>query len=108
MEKSPVTVISFPLAPQEEIIDLNHVSVSINGGTPMKWAWVMTTISADWNNRISLEGGEDVILIGRAKITDYPYQMNADNAIPGTINFTDFGLYISGKVYSDHNNTRCY
>ncbi len=93
---------------KEEIIDLNHVSVSINGGSPMKWAWVMTTISADWNNRIYLDAGEDVILIGRAKITDYPYQMNADNAIPGTINFTDFGLYISGKVYSDHNNTRCY
>ena len=93
---------------KEEVIDLNHVSVSINGGNPMKWNWVLTTIGADWNNKIYLEGGEDVILIGRAKITDYPYQMNADNAIPGAINFTDFGLYITGKVYSDHNNTRCY
>ena len=93
---------------KEEIIDLNRAAVTINGGSPMKWAWVLTTVSADWNNRITLEGGEDVILIGRAKITDYPYQMNADNAIPGTINFTDFGLYISGSVYSDHNNTRCY
>ena len=93
---------------KEEIIDLNHTAVSINGGSPMKWDWVMTTISADWNNKIALDGGEDVILIGRAKVTDYPYQLNADNAMTGAVNFLDYGLYITGKVYSDHNNTRCY
>ena len=93
---------------KEEVIDLNHAAVSINGGSPITWAWVMTTISADWNNRIYLDGGEDVILIGRAKVTDYPYQLNADNAMSGAVNFTDYGLYITGKVYSDHNNTRCY
>ncbi len=93
---------------KEEVIDLNHAAVSINGGSPITWAWVMTTISADWNNRITLDGGEDVILIGRAKVTDYPYQLNADNAMNGAVNFTDYGLYITGKVYSDHNNTRCY
>ena len=93
---------------KEEVIDLNHAAVSINGGSPITWAWVMTTISADWNNRITLDGGEDVILIGRAKVTDYPYQLNADNAMNGAVNFTDYGIYITGKVYSDHNNTRCY
>ena len=93
---------------KEEVIDLNHAAVSITGGSPITWAWVMTTISADWNNRITLDGGEDVILIGRAKVTDYPYQLNADNAMNGAVNFTDYGLYITGKVYSDHNNTRCY
>ena len=93
---------------KEEVIDLNHTAVTINGGSPMKWDWVMTTISADWNNKISLDGGDDVILIGRAKVTDYPYQLNADNAMSGAVNFLDYGLYITGKVYSDHNNTRCY
>ena len=92
---------------REEVIDLNHTAVSINGGTPMKWNWVLTSVSADKKNRIYLEAGEDVILIGRAKVTEYPYQLNADTAMTGAVNFLDYGLYISGRVYSDHNNTRC-
>ena len=48
-----------------------------------------------------------MILIGRAKVTDIPSQLNADTAMTGAVNFTDFGFYITGKVYSDHNNTRC-
>ncbi|MBQ6505681.1 MAG: hypothetical protein IJI57_17375 [Flexilinea sp.] len=93
---------------REEVLDLNRTAVSINGGTPMKWNWVLTTVDADKNNRIYLQAGEDVILFGRAKVTEYPYQLNADTAMTGAVNFLDYGLYISGKVYSDHNNTRCY
>jgi hypothetical protein len=56
---------------------------------------------------ILLEPGEDVTLILRTKVTDYPYQLNADTAMTGAINFLDYGFYITGSVFSDHNNTRC-
>ena len=91
----------------DEIINLDHTTAAVNGGTPMKWNWVMTTVEPEKGSRIVLEGGEEVTLIGRAKLTDIPYQLNADIAMTGTVNFTDFGFYITGKVYSDHNNTRC-
>ena len=32
---------------QDEVIDLNHVAVAINGGTPMKWNWVLTTMEPE-------------------------------------------------------------
>lgn len=91
---------------QTEEVNLNNVAVAINGGTPMKWNWVMSTIEP-YKDIIELEPGEDVILIGRAKVTDYVYQMNSDQAITGAVNFLDYGFYIQGKVYSDHNNTNC-
>ena len=91
----------------DEIINLDHTAVAINGGTPMKWNWVMSTVDPEKGNRIVLEAGKEVILIGRAKVTDIPSQLNADIAMMGSVNFSDFGLYITGKVYSDHNNTRC-
>ncbi len=91
----------------DEVVNLDHTAVAINGGTPMKWNWVMTTVDPEKGNKIVLPAGEDVILIGRAKVTDIPSQLNADTAMTGAVNFTDFGFYITGKVYSDHNNTRC-
>ena len=91
----------------DEIINLDHTSAAINGGTPMKWNWVMTTVEPEKGNKIVLEAGKEVTLIGRAKVTDIPYQLNADIAMMGAVNFSDFGFYITGKVYSDHNNTRC-
>ena len=91
----------------DEIINLDHTTAAVNGGTPMKWNWVMTTVEPEKGNKIVLEAGKEVILIGRAKLTDIPYQLNADIAMIGTVNFSDFGFYITGKVYSDHNNTRC-
>jgi hypothetical protein len=66
----------------------------------------MSTVEPD-KNVIELEAGKEVILIGRAKVTDYGYQMNSDQAITGAVNFLDYGFYIQGKVYSDHNNTNC-
>lgn len=92
---------------KDEVVDLNKVAVAINGGTPMSWNWVLTSVEADEDNTITLEAGQDVVLIGRAKVTDYGYQMNSDQAITGAVNFLDYGFYIQGKVYSDHNNTRC-
>ena len=91
----------------DEIVNLDHTAVAINGGTPMKWNWVMTTVAPEKGNKIVLGSGDEVILIGRAKVTDIPSQLNADTAMTGAVNFTDFGFYITGKVYSDHNNTRC-
>ena len=91
----------------DEIVDLDHTVASVNGGTPMKWNWVMTTVEPEKGSKIVLEAGKEVTLIGRAKLTDIPYQLNADIAMIGTVNFSDFGFYITGKVYSDHNNTRC-
>ena len=91
----------------DEIINLDHTTAAVNGGTPMKWNWVMTTVEPEKGSKIVLEPGKEVILIGRAKLTDIPYQLNADIAMIGTVNFSDFGFYITGKVYSDHNNTRC-
>ena len=92
---------------KDEVVDLDHTAVAINGGTPMKWNWVMTTMEPEKGSKIVLEGGEEVTLIGRAKLTDVPSQLNADIAMTGAVNFSDFGFYITGKVYSDHNNTRC-
>ena len=91
----------------DEIINLDNTTAAVNGGTPMKWNWVMTTVEPEKGSKIVLEPGKEVILIGRAKLTDIPYQLNADIAMIGTVNFSDFGFYITGKVYSDHNNTRC-
>ncbi len=91
---------------KDEVINLKNVAVAINGGTPMSWNWVLTTQDA-FKNKITLPAGEEVILIGRAKITDYPYQTNSDLAMTGAINFLDYGFYITGSVYSDHNNTNC-
>ena len=92
---------------KDEVVDLSHTAVAINGGTPMKWNWVMTTVEPEKGSKIVLEPGKEVILIGRAKVTDIPSQLNADTAMTGAVNFTDFGFYITGKVFSDHNNTRC-
>ena len=92
----------------EEIVNLDHTAVAINGGTPMKWNWVMTTVEPEKGSKIILNGGDEVILLGRAKVTDIPSQLNADTAMTGAVNFTDFGFYITGKVFSDHNNTRCF
>ena len=91
----------------DEIVNLDHTAAAVNGGTPMKWNWVMTTVEPEKGSKIVLEPGKEVILIGRAKVTDIPSQLNADTAMTGAVNFTDFGFYITGKVYSDHNNTRC-
>ena len=90
----------------EEVIDLKHVAVAVNGGTPMAWNWVLAT-QEPVKNKIFLDSGEEVILIGRAKVTDIRSQLNADTAMTGAINFLDYGFYITGKVYSDHNNTNC-
>ena len=92
---------------KDEIVDLNNTAVAINGGTPMNFNWVLSTVEPGKNNKILLEGGEQVILIGRAKVTDIPSQLNSDIAMTGAVNFTDFGFYITGKVFSDHNNTNC-
>ena len=92
---------------KDEMINLKKVAVAVNGGTPVNWKWVLTSKSEESKNMILLEPGEDVTLILRAKVTDYPYQLNADTAMTGAINFLDFGFYITGSVFSDHNNTRC-
>ena len=92
---------------EDEIVNLDNTAVAINGGTPMKYAWVLSTVEPEKGNKIRLEGGEEVTLILRAKVTDIPSQLNADTAMTGAVNFTDFGFYITGKVYSDHNNTNC-
>ena len=92
---------------KDETINLNNVAVAINGGTPMSFRWTMSTVEEDSKGKIVLEPGMDVILFGRAKVTDIPSQMNADTAMTAAVNFLDYGLYITGKVYSDHNNTNC-
>ena len=92
---------------REEVVKLDNVAVAINGGTPMSFHWVLSTIEPVKGNKIILDGGDDVILIGRAKVTDVPSQLNADTAMTGAVNFTDFGFYITGKIFSDHNNTNC-
>ena len=92
---------------QEEVVNLNNVAVAVNGGTPMSWKWVLSSQPEAEKGKIELNPGEDVVLIGRAKVTDYGYQMNSDLAITGAVNFLDYGFYIQGKVYSDHNNTNC-
>lgn len=92
---------------QDEIINLNNVAVAINGGTPMSFHWVMSSVEEDSKGKILLEPGMDVILFGRAKVTDATYQLNADTAMTAAVNFLDYGLYITGSVYSDHNNTNC-
>jgi hypothetical protein len=91
---------------KEEVINLKNTSVAINGGTPMAFRWILSTVDA-FKGKIILDGGDCVILIGRAKVTDIPSQLNSDLAMTGAVNFTDFGLYITGCVYSDHNNTNC-
>lgn len=91
----------------DEVINLDHTAAAINGGTPMSFAWVLSTVEPEKGNKIVLESGQDVILIARAKVTDIPSQLNSDVAMTGAINFTDYGFYITGKVYSDHNNTNC-
>ncbi len=92
---------------REEVVKLDNVAVAINGGSPMSFHWVLSTIEPVKGNKIILDGGDDVILIGRAKVTDVPSQLNADTAMTGAVNFTDFGFYITGKIFSDHNNTNC-
>ena len=92
---------------KDEIINLSNVAVAINGGTPMSFNWVMSSVEEDSKGKILLEPGMDVVLFGRAKVTDIPSQMNADTAMTAAVNFLDYGLYITGKVYSDHNNTNC-
>lgn len=91
---------------KDEVLDLTHTAVAINGGTPMTWHWVLSSVEPD-GMLVELLAGEDVILIGRAKVTEIPSQLNADTAMTGAVNFTDYGFYITGKVYSDHNNTNC-
>lgn len=90
-----------------EVLDLNRVDVSIAGGNPLKWNWVLTTVAPDKTNKITLEAGEEVILICRAKVTDTPFALNSDKALNGAVNFRDHDLYIAGSVFSDHNNTSC-
>ena len=92
---------------QDETIYLDHVAVAVNGGTPMSWKWVMSSVAESDDGEIELAPGEDVILIGKAMVTNVPSQMNSDIAITGAVNFLDYGFYITGKVYSDHNNTNC-
>ena len=92
---------------QTPFVDLNNVAVAINGGTPMNFCWVLSTVEPVKGHKIILDGGDEVILFGRAKVTDIPSQLNADTAMTGAVNFTDFGLYITGKIFSDHNNTNC-
>ena len=57
---------------KEEVVDLSHTAVAINGGTPMSFNWVLSTVEPEKNDKIYLEGGEEVILIGRAKVTPVP------------------------------------
>ena len=91
---------------QDEEVDLNHVAVAINGGTPVNWHWVYSTVDTD-DNKIYLEPTDEVILFARVKVTNIPSQLNADVPMTGAVNFMDYGFYITGKVYSDHNNTNC-
>ncbi len=92
---------------KDEAINLNNVAVAINGGTPISFKWVMSSVAETKKNTIYLASGEDVILIGKAHVTDAPYQLNADTSMTAAVNFLDYGLYITGTVYSDHNNTNC-
>ena len=91
---------------KDEVVDLNHVAVAINGGTPVNWKWVLSTVDAD-ENKIELAPTEEVILFARVKVTNIPAQLNADVPMTGAVNFMDYGFYITGKVFSDHNNTNC-
>ncbi len=92
---------------KDEYINLKNVAVAINGGTPISFNWVMSSVAETKKNTIYLASGEDVILIGKAHVTDAPYQLNADTSMTAAVNFLDYGLYITGTVYSDHNNTNC-
>lgn len=91
---------------KDEVVDLNHVAVAINGGTPVNWKWVLSTVDAD-ENMIELGPTDEVILFARVKVTNIPAQLNADVPMTGAVNFMDYGFYVTGKVYSDHNNTNC-
>lgn len=92
---------------KDEMINLNNVSVSIAGGTPSDVKWVLSSVTPEDDKHVLLGPGQDVILICRVMVTPYRSQMNSDLAINGAVNFLDYGFYISGKVYSDHNNTNC-
>ena len=92
---------------RDEMVNLNNVAVAINGGTPMSFHWVLSTEDTIKGNKVLLAPRTNLVLIGRAKVTDVPSQLNSDVAMSGAVNFTDFGFYITGKIYSDHNNTNC-
>ena len=92
---------------KDEVVNLSNVAVAVNGGTVADWKWVLTTIDEDPKGKVTLEPGDNVILFLRAKVTDIPSQLNSDAAMTGAVNFTDYGFYITGKVFSDHNNTNC-
>lgn len=92
---------------KDEVINLDNIAVAINGGTPMKFVWVAGTEGVGRDHKIYLYAGDEVTLIGMAKITDSPAQLNSDAEMTAAVNLLDYGMYLSGKLYSDHNNTKC-
>ncbi len=93
-------------AMKDECIDLSHTAAAINGGT-LNWKWVYSSVLPEDPTHILLAPGQEVILLGRGMVTPYRSQMNSDLPISGAVNFMDYGLYITGKVFSDHNSTNC-
>ncbi|MHC1773476.1 MAG: hypothetical protein AB9907_17410 [Flexilinea sp.] len=81
-------------------------AVAINGGTPISFFW-LSNVAPD-HNRIPLIPGGEVTLKGHVYITSIGSQMNSDGPANIAVNFSDLGLYMTGQLYSDHVNWRCY
>lgn len=81
-------------------------AIAINGGTPISFYWLSDKPVVD--NKIALASGDTVTLIARIWMTNVISQTNSDAAITGAVNFPDLGLYMTGSLYSDKVNWRCY
>ncbi len=81
-------------------------AVAVNGGNPISFFWLSSI--APEGNRVPLIPGGEVTLRGHVYITSLGSQMNSDSPASIAVNFSDLGLYMTGKLYSDHVNWRCY
>ncbi len=81
-------------------------AVAVNGGNPISFFW-KSSIQPE-GNRVPVIPGGEVSLRGYVYITSLGSQMNSDSPATIAVNFSDLGLYMTGKLYSDHVNWRCY
>ncbi|HOW07308.1 MAG TPA: hypothetical protein PLQ28_05705 [Flexilinea sp.] len=81
-------------------------SVAVNGGAPIAFYWLSSV--APHGNKVALGPGEIVTLVGRIWLTNLISQTNSDGAANVAVNFSDLGLYMTGSLFSDRVNWRCY
>lgn len=81
-------------------------SVAVNGGAPIAFYWLSSV--APHGSKVALGPGEVVTLVGRIWLTNLISQTNSDGAANVAVNFSDLGLYMTGSLFSDRVNWRCY